>query len=158
MALDLETKLEMVGPDANNQIIKDKRLIAAFQRAGMYRPFRASQLKSARQVYWPMNDKVSVTIGSQKVVRPLSDFVHSEAGKAIFLDRKVNTGNIGATSAALQAIADAAKVDKAEDLAKYEALLIKCMYYRFDPMKGEELQKPEPCEMFTSVLRRYGRD
>ncbi len=158
VALDFETKLEMVGPDANNQIIKDKRLIAAFQRAGMYRPFRASQLKSARQVYWPMNDKVSVTIGSQKVVRPLSDFVHSEAGKAIFLDRKVNTGNIGATSAALQAIADAAKVEKPEDLAKYEALLIKCMYYRFDPMKTDELAKPEPCEMFSSVLRRYGRD
>jgi hypothetical protein len=58
----------------------------------------------------------------------------------------------------LQAIADAAKVEKAEDLAKYEALLIKCMYYRFDPMKTEELQKPEPCEMFSSVLRRYGRD
>jgi hypothetical protein len=105
-----------------------------------------------------MNDKVTVTIGSTKVVRPLSDYVRSEAGKAVFLDRKVNTGNIGGTSAALQAIADAAKVDKPEDLAKFEALLIKCMYYRFDPMKSAELAKPEPCEMFPSVLRRYGRD
>jgi hypothetical protein len=105
-----------------------------------------------------MNDKVTVTIGSNKVVRPLSDFVHTEAGKAVFLDRKVNTGNIGGTSAALQAIVDAAKIDKAEDLAKYEALLIKCMYYRFDPMTTDDLQKPEPCEMYQSVLRRYGRD
>lgn len=158
VALDLITKEEKVGPDANNQIIADKRLIAAFQRAGKYRPFRTSQLKSAKQVYWPMNDKVTVTIGSNKVVRPLSDFVRSEAGKAVFLDRKVNTGNIGGTSAALQAIAEAAKVDKVEDLAKYEALLIKCMFYRFDPMKTDELSKPEPCEMFQSVLRRYGRD
>ena len=62
------------------------------------------------------------------------------------------------TSAALQAIADAAKVDTVEELAKYEALLIKCMYYRFDPMKTDDLAKPEPCEMFKSVLRRYGRD
>ena len=105
-----------------------------------------------------MNDKVTITLGSNKVVRPLSDFVHTEAGKAVFLDRKVNTGNIGGTSAALQAIADAAKVDKIEDLAKYEALLIKCMYYRFDPMKTDDLAKPEPCEMFKSVLARYGRD
>jgi hypothetical protein len=158
VALDIETREEKVGPEANAQIIKDKRLIAAFQRAGKYRPFRASQLKSARQVYWPMNDKVTVTIGGTRVVRPLSDFVRSEAGKAVFLDRKVNTGNIGGTSVALQAIADAARVDKADDLVKYEALLIKCMYYRFDPMKTEELGKPEPCEMFQSVLRRFGRD
>ena len=158
VALDLDTLTEKVGPEANTQIISDKRLIAAFQRAGKYRPFRASQLKSAKQVYWPMNDKVTVTIGSNKIVRPLSDFVRTEAGKAVFLDRKVNTGNIGGTSAALQAIADAAKVDTVEELAKYEALLIKCMYYRFDPMKTEDLAKPEPCEMFKSVLRRYGRD
>jgi hypothetical protein len=158
VALDLDTRDEKLGPDANDQIISDKRLIATFQRAGKYRPFRASQLKSAKQVYWPMNDKVTVTLGSTKVVRPLSDFVHTEAGKAVFLDRKVNTGNIGGTSAALQAIADAAKVEKVEDLAKYEALLIKCMYYRFDPMKTQDLAKPEPCEMFKSVLAKYGRD
>lgn len=157
VALDIESGDEMIGPDANTQVIKDKRLIAAFQRAGKNRPFRLLQLRAAKTIYWPMNDKVTFTLGRSKVTRPLSDFVKSEAGKAVFLDRKVNTGNIGSVGAALQSIAEAAKVDSAEDLAKYEALLIKCMYYRFDPMKGSELGKPEPCDMISSVLNKYGR-
>ena len=157
VALDLESGEEKIGPDANTQVIKDKRLIAAFQRAGMYRPFRLLQLRAAKTIYWPMNDKVTFKIGTDKVTRPLSDFVKSEAGKAVFLDRKVNTGNIGSVGAALQSIAEAAKVEKPEDLAKYEALLIKCMYYRFDPMKSNDLSKPEPCDMLAGVLNKYGR-
>ncbi|MBI1332996.1 MAG: hypothetical protein GC165_08955 [Armatimonadetes bacterium] len=157
VALDLETGTEKVGPDANTQVISDKRLIAAFQRAGMYRPFRLLQLRAAKTIYWPMNDKVVFTLGGQKVIRPLSDFVKSEAGKAVFLDRKVNTGNIGSVGPALQAIAEAANVTKPEDLAKYEGLLIRCLYYRFDPTRVPDLTKPEPCDMLATVLNRYGR-
>lgn len=157
VALDLETGEEKIGPDANTQVISDKRLIAAFQRAGNFKAFRLLQLRAAKLIYWPMNDKITVNIKNQKITKPLSDFVKSEAGKAVFLDRKVNTGNIGGTSAALQSIVDALNIDNADDLAKYEALLIKCMYYRFDPMKSEELSKPETCEMVRSVLARYGR-
>ncbi len=157
VALDMDSGDEKIGPDANTQVIKDKRLIAAFQRAGKFRPFRLLQLRAAKLIYWPMDDKVTFNLGHTKVTRPLSDFVHSEAGKAIFLDRKVNTGNIGSVGSALQTIAEAAKVDTPEDLAKYEALLIKCFYYRFDPMKSAELAKPEPCDMIQSVLNKYGR-
>lgn len=157
VALDLDTGEEKIGSDANTQVIKDKRLIAAFQRAGKYKPFRLLQLKAAKTIYWPMNDKVTFNIGRQKITRPLSDFVRSEAGKAVFLDRKVNTGNIGSVGTALQAIAEAAKIESPDELAKYEALLIKCMYYRFDPLKTNDLGKPEPCDMLPTVLAKYGR-
>ena len=157
VALDIDSGDERIGPDANTQVIADKRLIATFQRAGKYKAFRLLQLKAAKIIYWPMDDKVTFNIGRQKVTRPLSDFVKSEAGKAVFLDRKVNTGNIGAVGTALQSIAEAAKLDNHDDLTKYEALLIKCLYYRFDPLKGTDLAKPQPCDMIPSVLSKYGR-
>jgi hypothetical protein len=157
VAMDIEKARECVGPEANELIIKDKRLIAVFQRAGTKNGFRIAQLKVAKSLYWPSAIPVVINLSGKSLKISLSDVIKSEAGLAVFLDRKVNTGNLGNFSQALDAIIVNKAITEVSQLSKYEALLIRCLYYRFDPSKDETLSKPPECEMIPSVLALFGR-
>lgn len=156
-AIDLEAGTVKVGADANRQIIQDKRLIAVFQRAGRGTPYRQVQLKAAKRIYWPMKDKISPTVNGKPLSGVLSDVIKSEAGQSVFLDRKVNTGSIGPINDVLNEIAKVKPIKSLADFSKYEALIIQCLWYRFNPMTKGDLFGPEPCEMIPSILAKYGR-
>jgi hypothetical protein len=155
VALDINCLLETVGAGANQQIIRDKWLIATFQRAGQRTPYRLAQLKVAKRMYWPLADVFTVNINGKEIKDSLFKVFKTEAGAAILLDRKVNTGGYGPLRDVLQAVIDAKGVRSVDELSKYEALLIECLYYRFNPAKDDSLNKPAPCEMVPDILKKY---
>jgi hypothetical protein len=156
-ALDFETGRTRIGADGNRQIIQDKRLTAVFQRAGRGTGYRQIQLKAAKRIYWPMKDKISPTVNGKPMPGILSDVIKSEAGQSVFLDRKVNTGSIGPINDVLSEIAKLKPIKSLSDFSKYEALIIQCLWYRFNPMTKGDLFAPEPCEMIPAILAKYGR-
>ena len=109
VVVDPETGAELDGPDAVMKIIDDKRLLAVFQRAGRRTPFRLAQIKTAKADYWPLADPVTVNLPAT-VATPngivltgtVGDVIHSEAGIATLLDRKINVGNCRIISSVVQ--------------------------------------------------------
>ena len=158
VALDIEKGEEKVGPAANSQIILDKRLIATFQQAGKSAPYRQVQLKAAKRIYWPMGDKIAPIVNGKPMPGVLNDVIKTEAGQSVFLDRKVNTGSIGTINDCLTEIAKVKNIKNLSEFAKYESLVIRCMWYRFNPAGKTDLSQPEPCEMIPAVLEKYGRN
>lgn len=156
--IDVDNDIELTGEPANDRIISDKRLIAVFQRAGMFGSFRAAQVRAAQARFWPMNDKVTVKIGLKTFTGVVSDVIRSEAGKAVLLDRKVNLGNTRAINDVLQAIAAVKPIEGIQDFSFFEALIIKCLEHRYKPDLDDTLVKPSECEMIPSVLRKFGKD
>lgn len=156
--VDVDNDAELIGQSANQRIIDDKRLIAVFQRAGMFGSFRAAQVRAAQVRFWPMNDKISVKVGSKTLTGVVSDVIRSEAGKAVLLDRKVNLGNTRAINDVLQAIAAVKPIESIQDFTFFEALIIKCLEHRYKPAQDDSLAKPAECEMISSVLRKFGKD
>ncbi|HLO97494.1 MAG TPA: hypothetical protein VK171_02765, partial [Fimbriimonas sp.] len=156
--IDLDNDVELIGETANDRIISDKRLIAVFQRAGMFGSFRAAQVRSAQTRFWPMNDKITVKIGLKTYTGVVSDVIRSEAGKAVLLDRKVNIGNTRAINDVLSAIAAVKPISEIQDFSFFEALIIKCLEHRYKPDSDDTLMKPAECEMIPSVLRKFGKD
>lgn len=156
-ALDIASGETKTGSEANRQIIQDKRLIAVFQRAGRGTPYRQVQIKAAKRIYWPMSDKIAPSVNGKPMPGVLSDVIKTEAGQSVFLDRKVNTGSIGPINDVLTEIAKVKPIKSLSDFSKYEALIIQCLWYRFNPMTKGDLFGPEPCEMIPSILAKYGR-
>lgn len=141
--VDPATGVEVTGPTANSVIIQDKRLIAVFQRAGLKSDaFRAEQLGMAVRMFDPVNDMVAVTINGQTVNMRIGDIVHSEAGIATLMDRKVNTGKLSSLSQVLSDVAAAYGCQSAADLSKYEAEIVTKMRYRRNFMADLALTQP----------------
>lgn len=158
VALDTNTRAERVGAAANELVIKDKRLAAVFQRAGQFKPYRVAQVKTAKRMYWPAKEKWSIKKPSGEVVSgTLDEIIQSEAAMAVFLDRKVNTGNLGFLNAVLQAIADDQQEYCVDVLQKFEALIVEALWYRYNPNKDMVLSKPKACEMLPAVMEKFKR-
>ena len=108
--LDLATGAELTGNAAAMKVIEDKRLIAVFQRAGLKSDcFNAMQLRTARDLYLPTNDAVNLQCGDKVLTGSICDFIKSEAGLAVLMDRKVNTGKLEPLSRMLET--PAAEID-----------------------------------------------
>lgn len=143
VALDLADGTERVGPDAARQIIRDKRLIAVFQRAGRFsKENQVSQLQVADRMYYPADETVVITAGGRFQTFRVRDFVKSEAGLATLMDRKVNTGGLGPIGDVARAIMEANNLTSAEQLAQYERILISRLVYREDYLKHPTLSQP----------------
>ena len=148
-----------VGPDANARIIEDKRLIAVFGRAGgKSAGFRAAQVRAAKEIYWPAEDRVKVTLNGVVTPVRVGDLVASEAGLATLFDRKVNTGKLDALGDAASRVAAAQGITTVEELAKYEKTLVARVRYRKDYLGDPNLSQPAdpPVEVPMGTLRPTG--
>lgn len=158
VALDTNTRTERVGGAANELVIKDKRLAAVFQRAGQFKPYRVAQVKTAKRMYWPAKEKWSIKKPSGEVISgTLDEIIESEAAMAVFLDRKVNTGNLGFLNSVLQAIADEQQEYCIDVLKKFEGVVVEALWYRYNPNKDTILSKPKACEMLPAVMSKFKR-
>jgi hypothetical protein len=145
LALDLRTGDELIGPDANQAIIADKRLAAVFQHAGLTSDrYNAMQLKAARDMFLPMQDKISVKVGDRTITGVVSDFIKSEAGMAILMDRKVNTGKIDPLPSIVKSLANELNIQNLCDLAPYERDIVGGAKYRKDFLADGSLVQPAP--------------
>lgn len=145
VALDPSSGAEFVGPQANSKIISDKRLAAVFQRAGQVsREFRVSQLKVAKEMYYPADDRITVSVGGRSLSARVRDIFRTEAGMATLMDRKVNTGRLAGLNEAVQAVMQRNGLDSIQKAAAFEYDLIRRMQYRKDYLKDIVLLKPRP--------------
>jgi hypothetical protein len=156
--LDLSTAAELNGADAVKEIIEDKRLIAVFQRAGLRSDkFNAMQLRAARDIYFPV-DTVTLQFGGSVLTGKVSDFIKSEAGLAILMDRKVNTGKLDPLPAILNQLAEEVKPQSLADFAKYERDIVAALQYRKDYLADASLSQPAaaPPTRWSSQASRGG--
>lgn len=154
VALDLDHRQVKTGTDAAFQIIGDPRLAAVFRRAGMKSAsFRTAQLKSAKDLYFPLNDPVKVVLNGQTVTCKVGDFVKSEAGLATLMDRKVKQGNIAALSTIAAKVAADHNCRTAADLASYERDIVKAMTLRKDYLSDDSLSQPASRSLRSKVQR-----
>lgn len=144
VALNCLTGYEGIGPDANRRIIEDKRLIAAFQRAGLKSDnFNAAQIRTAKSQYYPATDTVDIGLAGVSLTGKVGDFIKSEAGMATLMDRKVNTGTFGPLVPTLQQIAVEKKLRSFTDFAKYEREIVVALKYRKDYLEDKTLSQPK---------------
>lgn len=144
VAMNWQTGFEAVGAEANRRIIEDKRLIAAFQRAGLKSTaFNAAQIRTAKSQYYPADDTVDIGIPGISLVGKVKDFIKSEAGMATLMDRKVNTGSFGPLVTTLQKMALDKKLTKFADFAKYERDIVVALKYRKDYLDDKSLSQPK---------------
>jgi len=144
VVLDYATGALRRGPDANMACIRDKRLVAVFQRAGVLsKPFRLAQLRSAKEQFYPGDDPVTVTFSDGHTEQAkVKDFVKSEAGMATLFDKKVNTGHIRELAGVLSAVAATHSCAGCKGLAKYEREIVQKMRYRRDFLADPTLGQP----------------
>lgn len=155
VALDLSNGAELTGPDAAGRIIEDKRLIAVFSRAGrVCQSYLVGQIQAARQMFYPGDDLISITVGDQTVTGRVSDIVHSEAGLATLMDRKVNTGNIQPFPSLVASLAAEVGATSLADLAPYEKALVQATKLRKDYLSDPILTQPAEPPRVTSLLSR----
>jgi hypothetical protein len=144
VALNWQTGYEGVGSEANRRIIEDKRLAAAFQRAGLKSPaFNAAQIRVAKSQYYPADDLVDIGIAGISLSGRVRDFIKSEAGMATLMDRKVNTGSFGPLVVTLQKMALEKKLARFEDFAKFEREIVVALKYRKDYLADKSLSQPK---------------
>lgn len=160
--LDLTTGAEITGPEAAQRIIEDKRLIAVFQRAGQKSDaYIAAQIRCARQLYFPADDPLTLSVDGQTLTGKVSDVIKSEAGLATLMDRKVNTGNLSAFTAALNQVAIQVKPKTLGELAKYERDIVDMVRFRKDYLSDTALTRPDVRDgaplMSRGSLGRKGR-
>lgn len=143
VVVDPSTGAEVRGPDANRAIINDKRLIAVFQRAGQKSTaFRLAQIEVTKQRYYPANMEFTTTVGGREIKGKVSDVIKSEAGMATLLDRSVNTGSIKLLNEELGKLMTEHNLTSPEQIAPYEAELIKRLKWRHDFLEDASLAQP----------------
>ncbi|ARU39650.1 hypothetical protein CCB80_00210 [Armatimonadetes bacterium Uphvl-Ar1] len=144
VALNLETGEVKIGPDANTEIITNRRYPSVFVRAGVLsEPFRIAQIKTAMDQYYPANDTVTFNFQGKPATARIKDFILTEAGMATFMDRKVNTGKYGDLITILENISYSYDIKSIRDLAKLEYQIIRAMKWRDDYLEPKfELSKP----------------
>ena len=153
--VDPSTGAELTAAQAALKIIDDKRLIAVFQRAGkLSKAFRMAQIRVAKAAYYPADDVVAIQVGGRTLSGPVSTFIKSEAGMATLMDRKVNTGSLEPLPTILALIAGENRVEKFEDLAKYERDIVSAMKFRKDYLADPTLTQPPAAKRPT---RDYGK-
>lgn len=148
---------EVVGTDAAKAIIEDKRLTAVFQRAGQKSDaFRVAQLQTAKSMYYPSEDLVPVSTPDGTVKCKVCDLVHSEAGMAILMDRKVNTGNLNPMPSIVAGVMQDAGLQSIEDLAAHELEIVQALILRKDFLSDPNLSQPTGARRAASKNSRHG--
>ncbi|MCC7434543.1 MAG: hypothetical protein IT363_07645 [Methanoregulaceae archaeon] len=143
VVLNLEDGQETEGFFAAKQIIKDKRLIAVFQRAGrLSKPFKIAQLQEAKAQYFPDEEQFPIKLGGQTLNVRVADLVRSEAGLATIMDRKVNLGKIHPLPSVAQQVADTYGLKSLDQLAKYEREIVEGVRFRKDYLQDGSLSQP----------------
>jgi hypothetical protein len=156
VALDLENGSELTGGQAARQIINDKRLVAVFQHAGQTsRAFRVAQIQIAKEQYFPANDVVSFVSDGQPVQCKVCDFIHSEAGLATLMDRKVNTGKIDPLQSVVSQIALESGCHTPADLSLHEREIVLACKYRKDFTLDNTLTQPAAGPLSSRRGSRY---
>lgn len=151
MAADLESGATRIGPEANQQIIEDKRLIAAFQRAGrISEAFRVAQLKTAKAMYYPADDVIRVDVNGTTMTGRVGDVFRTEAGLATLMDRKVNTGNLGRMNDLVGQAVREYDLVSVKDAAQLEFLLIQALVFRKNYLLEASLSQPARPDVITS--------
>lgn len=154
---DPQSGQELTGKDAVQAVIANKKLSAVFVRAGKRSlAFKAAQLAVAKQRYFAGDDKVTLKLGDTSTTVRVGDVVKSEAGLAILMDRKVNTGRTDPLASVLQKVADESKATCAEDLAAYEDQIVAAVRFRRDFLKDEALSQPVASARLSSLGSRGG--
>lgn len=143
VAMNPETGVESTGVDAAKLIINDKRLIAAFSRAGESSPeFQVCQLKVAKERFYPANDALTVNFSGKPTKVKVCDIIRSEAGLATLFDRKVNTGKIEPITSVCNRICSEMGIDSVEDLATCEYEIVRQLRWRVDYLASNDLSHP----------------
>lgn len=142
-ALDLSSGGEVTGPEAALRIINDPRLIAVFQRAGrVSREFRVAQLRVARDMFFPIDDVVTVTLDDRAVSVRVGDIFRSEAGMATLMDRKVNTGRLDPLAAVLAEVMQENGLTDPLQATAFERELVRRLEFRKDYLADTTLSQP----------------
>lgn len=140
---DPKTDQEMVGESAVQQVIKDKCFTGVLVHAGRESDaFKVAQLEVAKDRYYVGDQVVKVRLNNQLTAVRVGDVVKSEAGQAILMDRKVNTGHIDPLPSVLQQVADSSSASSAEDLANYEDQIDAALKFRRDFLADGSLTQP----------------
>lgn len=143
VALDLTNGAELSGGEAALKIVDDKRLVAVFHRAGsLSTAFRAAQIRTAKRLYMPSDDIVTARFNGQPTKVRVGDFVRSEAGMAILMDRKVHIGNIRNLASVVATIIERTGAQSVEDLAAHEEEIVKPMVNRKNYLDDPSLTQP----------------
>ena len=152
VALNLETGEAKIGPDANTEIINNRRYASLFVRAGrLSEPFKLAQIRVAVDAYYPADDTIIVNIGGAPQTARIKDFIRTEAGMATLMDRKVNTGKYGDFVQICETYAADYGIQQVRDLAKLEYQITRAMKYRKDYMTPEyALSKPRDLGLIPS--------
>lgn len=142
--IDPATGAELMGKDAVQKIIDDKRLTAIWQRAGRRSAaFRVAQIKQAKASYWPSADAITVTMtDGTKLTGAVSEIIKSEAGLAALLDRKINTGNIRPFVDVVAKTMTTHNLKTLDEAAKWEREILGELVYRRDFLKETTLEQP----------------
>jgi len=134
---------EQVGTDAVQSVIHDKKLSGVFVHAGRESSaFKAAQLALAKQRYFSGDDTITLKLGGSKTPIRVGDVVKSEAGLAILMDRKVNTGGNGPLQSVMQRVADSCQATCAEDLASHEGEIVAAVKFRRNFLADSNLSQP----------------
>ena len=156
VALDIDTGIEAVGPDANLVIIRDKRLAAVFQRAGQIStPFRVCQLIIAKESYYPADIPLSVSVNGKTYSGRVRDVFRTEAGIATLMDRKVNTGKLGDLNERLAQVMDYYAFNSLAEASQAEYQLVRMLKYREDYLDDVALSRPR--DLSVELSRRGSR-
>jgi hypothetical protein len=143
VAIDPATGAEVRGPDANRTIIADKRLVAAFQRAGQTSAaFRAAQIQEAKRRFYPADATLAVNVNGQVLTSRVRDVVRSEAGMATLFDRSVNLGNFRLLSDEVARLMRERGLTRLDQVPAFERELIKRLKWRADFLSDTTLSQP----------------
>jgi hypothetical protein len=146
VVVDPTTGAELVGPEAVQKLIEDKRLIAVFQRAGRRSPaFRIAQIKIAKARYWPADDPIKITLKDGTILTcRAGELIRSEAGMATLFDRKVNRGNIGPLAEVAARVMNDRNLKTLDEARLYEREIVAGMKWRVDFLTYDWLSQPPP--------------
>ncbi|MGE0001483.1 MAG: hypothetical protein AB7F50_05185 [Fimbriimonadaceae bacterium] len=154
-AVRLSDGVVVQGSAAAAAIVADPRLAAVFVRAGRVCSYwRSTQLRSAKKMYIPTDDRVIVHLGGFPYSVRVGDVIRSEAGLATLTERKVNTGNLGDLGGQLGRIALTYGVTDPLDLPAIELAVVRAVTYRKDFLVEANLGRPREVDV---AAYRQGR-
>jgi hypothetical protein len=141
--VDPDTGAELAGADAVNVLIRNRRLLSVFQRAGRHSTaFRTAQVDVAKAHYWPAGDTFTVAVNGKTLTGHVRDVVHSEAGLATLFDRKVNRGSIAPFANVVAKVMTDHNLKTLDQAAAYERDIIAQLKYREDFLNNPNLSQP----------------
>jgi hypothetical protein len=143
--VDPDTGAELTGNDAVMTLIRNRRLISVFQRAGRHSiAFRTAQVDVAKAHYWPAQNPLTVTVKGKTITGKVNDVVKSEAGLATLFDRKVNRGTVAPLADVVAQVMTEHNLKTLADASAYEYDIIAALKYREDFLNSPNLSQPAP--------------